>query len=312
MGKKQELPHFAAISLMRSSAGRDVLRQYYERYISIATAAAATATHTKKFGFLVESPTWRASADWGAALGWTAKELTEAVREAVVLVRELKEKTQSSSNIPILVSGNVGPRGDGYVASAVPMSVEEAEAYHAVQVGCMAEAGADIISAFTMTTAAEAAGIAWAAARHNKECVISFTVETNGRLPDGQALLRAIAQVDNALDQRGARRPCYYMINCAHPTHFASEMLLSGDEQKNPATSSSVNRIRGLRANSSCKSHAELNEATELDRGNAVELATQYVSLLQTNTLPNLRVLGGCCGTDHTHVAALAAAFSAL
>jgi homocysteine S-methyltransferase len=124
--------------------------------------------------------------------------------------------------------------------------------------------------------------------------VISFTVETDGRLPSGQALHQAIKQVD--AETAGAA--AYFMVNCAHPTHFADAL-----EDVGP----SVDRIRGLRANASAKSHAELDEAEELDEGDPVELAQHYLDLAPQ--LRNLTVVGGCCGTDHRHIAAICAAW---
>ena len=107
--------------------------------------------------------------------------------------------------------------------------------------------------------------------------------------PSGQSLADAIEEADAATDAGAA----YYMINCAHPDHFESVFTGAAWEQ----------RIRGVRANASRRSHAELNEATELDAGNPEELAAQYAALLVR--MPQVNVLGGCCGTDHRHVAAI-------
>jgi S-methylmethionine-dependent homocysteine/selenocysteine methylase len=185
---RQNLPHFAAFHLLKETDGRAVLTRYFERYIAIAKSAAA--------GFILESPTWRASADWGDALGYSKQQLAVANHDAIVLMRDLRDKHQSPKT-PILVSGCVGPRGDGYVASAL-MRPEAAGAYHNEQIAIMSDAGADIISALTMTNAAEAIGIARTAKRHKKPCVISFTVETDGRLPTEQTIADAIAEVDAA------------------------------------------------------------------------------------------------------------------
>lgn len=124
--------------------------------------------------------------------------------------------------------------------------------------------------------------------------VISFTLETDGHLPSGQSLAEAIRETDAATD--GA--PAYYMINCAHPSHFRDRLAEGSDWRS---------RIRGLRANASRLSHAELDEATELDEGNPDELGADYRELRLL--LPELAVFGGCCGTDHRHVEAIARAF---
>ena len=189
----------------------------------------------------------------------------------------------------------IGPRGDGYVAGEL-MSADEAEAYHALQAGAFAAAGADMLTAVTMTYAEEGIGIARAAAAAGLPCAISFTVETDGRLPSGRPLGEAIAAVEAATDAG----PAYYMVNCAHPTHFAHVLDGLGDL---------AGRIGGLRVNASRKSHAELDEATELDAGDPAALEGEHAALLAQ--LPNVSVLGGCCGTDARHVAAAGAAWSA-
>jgi S-methylmethionine-dependent homocysteine/selenocysteine methylase len=137
-----------------------------------------------------------------------------------------------------------------------------------------------------MTYVEEAIGVARAARRAGLPAAISFTVETDGRLPSGQDLGEAIEQVD------ADAAPAYFMINCAHPTHFEAVLEGGGGWRE---------RIRGLRANASTKSHAELDEATELDSGDPADLGARYAGLREL--LPELTVVGGCCGTDHRHVA---------
>lgn len=276
-----ELPCFAAFDLLRGDSGRAALRRYYERYIAIARREGV--------GFILESPTWRASADWGDKLGYSAAALAKANREAIALMHELRA-TYATGRTPMVVSGCVGPRGDGYDPGQV-MSAKEAELYHAAQIRAFAESGADMVTAITMTNAAEAVGIVRAAQRADLPTAIAFTVETDGRLPTGQGLAAAIAEVDAAADGG----PAYYMISCAHPTHF-SATLASGEGW--------MERIRGLRANASRLSHAELNESTTLDSGDPAELGRQYAELW--GRLPRLVVLGGCCGTDHRHIEAIA------
>lgn len=278
-----ELPHFAAFDLLRDRAGWDALRKYYERYLAIAVA--------NRVGFVLESATWRASADWGQKLGYSKEALAEANRDSIALLVELRKKHESSAT-PMVISGCLGPRGDGYDPGAV-MSVVEAQDYHAEQIAIFADTAADMVSAITMTNINEAVGLARAAAAANMPVAISFTVETDGKLPTGQSLRDAIEAVDTAT----AWAPAYYMINCAHPTHFESVVAAGGAWR---------DRIVGLRANASAKSHAELNESTELDPGNPHELAAQYRALRKL--LPKLAVLGGCCGTDHRHVEAICTA----
>ncbi len=272
-----DLPCFAAFPLLKTSEGRDWFRQYYNRYLAIARQAGV--------GFILESPTWRASPDWADKLGYSRAELQHANREAIGLMHEIREANESP-NTPILVSGCVGPRGDGYVIRDA-MTAGESSEYHGPQLRIYRDAGADLVTGMTINYLEEALGIANAAAELRIPCVISFTTETDGHLPDGHSLREAIESVDNL----ALTAPAYYMINCAHPTHFADQ-LTSGEDW--------LKRIVGLRANASCKSHAELDASTELDPGDPVALGVQYRELREL--LPNLNVLGGCCGTDHRHI----------
>ncbi|MBA4758684.1 homocysteine S-methyltransferase family protein [Sphingosinicella sp.] len=277
-----DLPHFAAFDLMRTQEGRRALHAYYLRYLEIAQANGT--------GFILESPTWRASPDWGVLLGYSEAALAESNRESIALMHELKS-AYATDQMPVVVSGCIGPRGDGYVADAI-MSTDAARDYHAFQANIFAEACADMVTAITMTNTPEAIGIARAAEAAGLPVALSFTLETDGCLPTGQSLAEAI----NAVDDATGGFPAYYMINCAHPDHFAAVLKTRGDWTQ---------RVRGLRTNASRMSHAELNEAPELDDGNPDELGAQNAALLRA--LPALTVLGGCCGTDHRHVGAMCA-----
>jgi S-methylmethionine-dependent homocysteine/selenocysteine methylase len=272
-----DLPLFAAFPLLESARGLEALRRYYIRHASIA--------RDRGVGFVLESPTWRASADWGARLGYSRRALDGVNRAAIGLMHELRHDLETERS-PMVVSGCIGPRGDGY-RHAAAMTPAAAQAYHGDQVRVFAAAGADLATAITMTNSAEAIGIVRAAKAEGLPVVISFTVETNGVLPSGETLPEAIAAVDG--DTGGAA--AYFMINCAHPTHFAAT-LAEG--------SGWVERIRGLRANASTLSHAELDDATTLDWGDPADLAEKYRELRRR--FGRLNVVGGCCGTDHRHI----------
>jgi S-methylmethionine-dependent homocysteine/selenocysteine methylase len=272
-----DLPCFAAFVLLDSERGRKALRDYFDRYVPMAIAAGA--------GFILEAPTWRANPDWAAKAGYGRAALARLNRDAIALMHEIREHFETPASA-LVVSGAIGPRGDGYDPGAL-MSASEAAAYHGFQIGLFRDAGADLVSAFTMTNIGEAQGIALAAKAANMPCVISFTVETDGRLPTGDSLAEAIKGVDEAT----GNGPAYYMINCAHPTHFDHVLDAGG---------AWVKRMRGLRANSSRLSHTELDNAPELDIGDPQELGGQYADLRRR--FPHINVLGGCCGTDHRHV----------
>jgi len=239
-----ELPDFASFHLLKDSNGEAALRKYFRTYAEIAKRLGT--------GLVLESATWRASADWGTRLGYTRETLAQANREAIRLLEEIRGEL-ATERIEVVISGCVGPRGDGY-SPAQTMSDREAEAYHGEQIETFADTAADLVTAITMNYVEEAIGIARAAERAGMPVVISFTVETDGRLPTGQTLGAAIEQVDAVTRQ----------------------------------------------------SHAELNESPELDAGDPVELAMQHARLKER--LPQLNVLGGCCGTDHRHVEQIAVA----
>ncbi len=272
-----DLPMNAAFVLLENERGRAALRAYFDRYAPMAVRHG--------LGFVLESPTWRANPDWAAKIGRDRAQLAKINREAIDLMIEIRDRYETKRS-PFVISGCIGPRGDGYDAGKV-MGVDEAEAYHGWQVGIFRETAADFVSAITMTNVPEATGVARAAVAARMPCVISFTVETDGRLPTGEMLGEAIAAVDAATEGY----PAYYMINCAHPTHF--EHVLD-------ARAPWIGRLRGLRANSSKLSHAELDNAPELDIGNPEELGAHYGGL--RDRLPHINVLGGCCGTDHRHI----------
>jgi S-methylmethionine-dependent homocysteine/selenocysteine methylase len=281
-----ELPYFAAFDLLKNAEGYEALRTYFTTYVTIAKE--------HRVGFILESATWRANPDWAAKLGYSKGALADMNRKAIELLTDIRavHETEHSN---MVISGCVGPRGDGY-NPATMMSAAEAERYHAVQIETFKETEADLVTAITMTYAEEAIGVTRAATAAGLPVVISFTVETDGKLPSGQTLAAAIEQVDHAT----GHAPVYYMINCAHPTHF--DHVLAADEPW-------VQRIHGLRTNASTKSHAELDEAEELDAGKPVELGLHHKDLKPR--LPNLRVLGGCCGTDHRHIAEICKAYLA-
>jgi S-methylmethionine-dependent homocysteine/selenocysteine methylase len=273
-----DLPAFAAFDLLKDGDGTDRLRSYYTPYVRLA--------RERGVGFVLESPTWRASPRWAEQLGYDREQLDILNRKAIALLEQIRAEHEEGGP-PLVISGCIGPQDDGYNPTEL-LSAEAAQEYHSTQIGTFADTAADMVTAITMTYADEAIGIARAAAQAGIPAAISFTVETDGRLPSGQALGEAIEQVDRETGES----PSYYMINCAHPTHFAS-VVEEGDGWRE--------RIRGLRANASTRSHAELDEAEELDEGDPADLGARYAELREQ--LPRLCVLGGCCGTDHRHIA---------
>jgi homocysteine S-methyltransferase len=275
-----DLPHFASFPLLDSTAGKAALTRYFDHFVPLARDGGS--------GFVLDTATWRANMGWAAAMGLAAAAIRSANLRAVAFARDYRDRVETAS-LPVLINGVVGPAGDGYLIDTA-LTADAAEAVHELQIAALAEGGVDLISAVTMTYPAQAIGIARAAKRHGLPHVLSFTLETDGCLPSGQTLAEAIAEVDAAT---GAS-PLFYMVNCAHPTHFQDVL-----------TGAWVQRIGGIRANASRLSHAELDAATELDDGDPVEFGALYRDL--GRVLPKLRLIGGCCGSDHRHVGAAAA-----
>ncbi|QRG05097.1 homocysteine S-methyltransferase family protein [Xanthobacter dioxanivorans] len=272
-----DLPFFAAADLLKDKAGTQRLRTYYDHYAGLAAEAG--------LGFVLDSPNWRSSPDWGARMGLSLSALEDINRSGVALMEEIRQRHETA-RAPMVVSGVVGPRGDGYKAEAT-MSAAEARDYHAWQIGIFARTSADMVAAYTLNYVEEAIGIALAAREAGLPAAVSFTLETDGRLPSGQSLKDAIRETDAAT----AGAPAYYLINCAHPTHFAGILEPGADWTA---------RLRGLRANASRRSHAELDASPDLDAGDPVELGRLYRDI--RTRMPQFTVLGGCCGTDHRHV----------
>lgn len=279
----QSLPDLSVYLLNHSDPGREKMREYYRAYLPIAQAAEQ--------GFLFDTNTWRASPDWALAQGLDAERLHAANIAAVDLCAEMQAEF-AAQGVASIISGVIGPRRDAWQYDAA-MTVEEAMSYHRLQVNAFAESRAAYVSVYTLTNVPEAVGIAQICRQAETPVVLSFTLETDGNLPGGKPLGVAIEETDAATDGY----PAYYMINCVHPIHFAATIRNAG---------AWVERIGGLRVNASMKSHAELDESPELDIGHIGDLAQRYQRILPL--LPNVRVIGGCCGTDHRHIAAICSA----
>jgi len=282
-----DLPCFAAFPLVDSDEGRAALRRYYEPFLELA--------RDRGVPIVLSAPTWRANPDWARQLGYEGDALAAVNRRAIEFVENVRDGVLGPvERADVVIEACIGPRSDAYNPTLL-MDADEAEQYHAVQLRALADTGCTQVSALTLTYPEEAIGIARAATAVGLPVVVGFTVETDGRLPNGTSIEDAILAVDAATD--GA--PLSFMINCAHPTHFA-DALPEGKARK---------RIGGLRANASTLSHAELDEAEELDSGDPDDLAERYVALRRD--LPALEVVGGCCGTDIRHVTAICDAWLA-
>ena len=275
-----EIREFAAHTLLSDGAGRDAVGNYLRGFLSLAAGLGV--------GFVLDSQTWKAHMHWADALHATESELCQANTNSVDFIAGLRAEFTANA-CPVVLNGLIGPRGDAYSPEAA-VAADEAEAYHAMQLGWLARTDVDMVTAMTFTQSTEAIGAVRAATALALPIVVSFTVETDGSLPTGEPIGHAIESVDEATGAATA----YFMINCAHPDHFSTAL---GDFAW-------CRRIRGIRCNASRKSHAQLDESEVLDDGDIHELAGQYGNLHKA--MPWINVFGGCCGTDLRHVTEIA------
>ncbi|XP_059093901.1 uncharacterized protein LOC131888952 isoform X1 [Tigriopus californicus] len=273
------MPHFASFTALQDATGRNILVNLYHQLIEVAKSY-------KVDGIVLDTPTWRANPDWARKLDVDESGLKSIYKESLDILNKVKVE-HATPEFEIILMGTVGPRGDGYQVKDA-MTAVEAEKYHSFQIGCFANIGVDGVFIATLSYPEEAIGFIRASKKAGVPCVVSFTVETNGDLPNGISLKEAILQVEDATDNAAA----YFMINCAHPTHF--EANFKGDHEP------WMKRIQCVRCNPSTKSHAELDGSTSLDSGDAILFGKQVTGLKKA--LPCLNVFGGCCGSNAAHL----------
>lgn len=280
-----DIPEFAAHTLLPDPKGRAALAAYYRGFLSLANDTGA--------GFIFDTQTWKAHMHWAKDLGASEDDLRRATHDSVAFITELRNEFSGNAK-PIVLNGLIGPRGDAYAPDEA-VAADEAERYHAKQIGWLAESEVDMVSALTFTQSDEAMGFVRAARAAGLPSVVSFTVETDGRLPTGQPLGEAIRAVDDATDGAAA----YFMVNCAHPDHFFHVL---DDETW-------TRRIHGIRCNASRQSHAELDACEVLDDGDPAEFGGQHRAI--KDRMPWINIFGGCCGSDLRHVTQIAKALAA-
>ncbi|WP_216859404.1 homocysteine S-methyltransferase family protein [Sulfitobacter aestuariivivens] len=269
-----DLPHFAAFTLYGRPEGRQALGRAAERSFAVAKEAGT--------GLVLDAETWRANLPWGAVMDLGRDEIAAINAQAVTYARMWRDQNETAQT-PVAVNGVLGPLGDGYVPETAP-DADEATMDYLTSARAIAVAGADLASAITMTSSAEATGAARAMRDAGLAHAICFTVETDGRLPSGETVGAAIDAVDAEQTE-----PLFYGINCAHPAHFADALDIP-----------QARKIGMIRANASRLSHVELDAMDTLDAGDPEEWGQLCAGLAQM--MPWLRLIGGCCGTDHRHL----------
>lgn len=273
--KGYELPEFAAFPMIDNPDGRERLEGYYEELIKIG--------RDTNVGIILNTPTWMANPDRAIGVGYGADDLPRVTHDAVALARGVAQK---HDDVATLVSVQIGPQGDGYKPGIA--AIDASAAYHAPQIMAAKTSDADLVSAYTLGSTGEAIGISIAANRIGVPALISYTVETDGKLADGTSLAEAVL----ALSEQA--KPAAIMVNCAHPDHISNGLDGGAWEAK----------LSGIIANASRQSHAELDECEVLDDGDPEELSLQLAELKKAHS--GLTVFGGCCGTDLRHLRATA------
>lgn len=270
-----DLPGFASFPLLEKPETRAILASQMQALVDLAGEMS--------MGCILDAPTWTANADRAAPLGYDPARLVDVNCDAVALMEEVR---QGAVRDDVLVSACIGPRFDPY-ADIPSMSAEEARQYHSIQLAVLKDTTVDLVTAYTFNRPSEAVGCLMAARDVGLPMIMSLVVETDGCLADGTGLCEAIDRID--AETEGAA--LFFMVNCAHPTHFASAI-------------GAHPRLKGVVANASSCSHAELDEADTLDAGNPPQLGREIADILRQN--PAIRVFGGCCGTDMRHMSCMA------
>jgi len=279
-----DIREFAAHTLLPDPDKREVLADYFRSFLSLAGELGT--------GFILDSQTWKAHLHWADDLGATEQDLREANEDSVAFIAGIRDEFAANAR-PIILNGIIGPTADAY-APEDRVGARKAEQYHARQLGWLAETEVDMVTGVTLPRSDEAVGLVRAAEAAGLPVAISFTVETDGRLPTGRPLADAIRLVDDSTGGAAA----YFMVNCAHPDHFF-HVFEDADWAR---------RVRGLRCNASRLSHAELDACEVLDDGDPEEMGGQYRKIVER--LPWINIVGGCCGSDLRHVKNIAGAMA--
>ena len=267
----------AMADLIYHHSGKSALRKLWTEYLSIA--------EEYHLPFLATTPTRRANQSQVHSAGYHSILLYDNV----ALLKEI----QRTANTPMFVGGLMGCKGDAYTGKD-SLTSAEAHNFHAWQANTFAKAGADFLFAGIMPVLEEAKGMAMAMSDTGLPYIISFTIRQDGRLIDGTTIDSAIRCIDRHVNHR----PLCYMTNCVHPDILS--LALSHDFNR---TVNVRSRFLGLQANASPLSYEELDGSQDLKCSDPISLAQ---SMYHVKRKFNLRILGGCCGTDGNYLREIA------
>jgi homocysteine S-methyltransferase len=274
-------PHLLHAGLLYDPAGRERLGAIYRQYLEIGRASGLP--------MLLGTPTWRANPERAVAAGRVAEEVN---REGAWFLRAILGEFGLYAE-RLFVGGLLGCRGDAYRATEA-LSAEEAARFHTPQAEALAEGGVDFLMGATLPACSEALGMARALGGTGLPYVLSFVLRPDGTLLDGTPLATAIAEIDDA----ALPPPAFYMANCVHPRTFGAAMRAAVGLHAGVRY-----RCIGLQGNSSELPPEVLEGLPEVDAMDPEQYAEAVAAIHREF---GTRVLGGCCGTDDGHIAALA------
>ncbi len=264
-------PRLANALLPYDEPGKKALISLYQRYIGVA--------RKHDVPMIICTPTWRANEE-----RLSNAHVTDNVNgDAVTFLKEIRE-TWGAWSSNIFIGGLVGCKNDSYKPHE-GLSTDEAKAFHSWQINQLAAAGADFLLGITLPALHEATGIALAMSETRLPYIISFVINKEGNILDGTSLERSFQEIDAAC----SRAPLGYMVNCAYPS------FLNAARQPQ----SVLSRLIGYQANASSLDHSLL-DGSETLRTNAIPDWGDL--MIELNTTFGIKMLGGCCGTNHEHL----------
>ena len=266
--------------MIYDEAGKSLLEKIYREYLDIAESS--------DLPIMLLTPTWRTNSDRTKIANVNMKTINT---DAFLFVDTIR-KSYGNFSEKIFIGGLTGCKGDAYKPEEA-LSENDSYHFHKEQMQILSDAGVDFLFASTLPALTEAIGIAKAMSETEKDYVISFVIRDNGKLLDGTLLTDAIRIIGDSVPTP----PLFYLTNCIHPDVLHKSFINLKDED-----AILKKRLFGIQANASSKSPEELDTLENLDADSPANWAIGMVDL---NKKYNLKILGGCCGTDARFISSI-------
>jgi S-methylmethionine-dependent homocysteine/selenocysteine methylase len=273
----------AFANIIYRQGGKEALFELWNQYIDVAKV--------NDLPFMATTPTRRANIERVVKAGYDKR----IILDNVSTLKQLRDLT----DIEMYIGGLMGCGGDAYKATEF-LHPTKAKEFHSWQANLFTQAGVDFLYAGIMPTLPEVIGMAMAMEQTELPYIISFMVRDTGRLLDETTINDAIEKVDSSVK----RKPVCYMTNCVHPTVLYKALNWSFNQ-----TSLVKQRFRGIQANTSTLPPEQLDNSTDLKCSDCLELAQAMHKLTEILTL---KIIGGCCGTNNTHISKIASTFTSM